>query len=147
MSMHKRHLAQRIVVFTLLWAPGFELLAEPDDSDAAIAQVYLCPLASAIQSRPIPSSWNAIYFATSGKLSFLGLDHAGIKPAALNFVRAEISVVHDSWRFSCLYADQGTILSLATNDDSRYKDCHFGEKEQVCEVSRNECRLSCADGL
>ena len=131
-----RNLSQTLTLATLLIVVAGNSLASPEAT-------YRCPPPSAIEMRPIPSSFNAVYIAESEGLAFLGLDRAGIKAGTLSFVGAEISEVNDYWRFACRYGSELSGLTLTTSDSPSYKHCSFIDSRQYCEAEREACVLKC----
>lgn len=102
-----------------------------------------CPSPDAITSEPIPSSWNAIYYAENQGLSFLGMDLGGIPLHRMAFSSADISAVNDYWQFVCSYSDGAFQLRLATEDADVYRGCFFEDNLRTCRESLKACIFHC----
>jgi hypothetical protein len=109
-------------------------------------ETLACPRPDQIQSKPIPSSYNAVYYAKSGRAQFSGIDLAGLTPGNMSFLRASVSQTGGVWRLYCDYQGFTSLqhLSLATEGDSQfYAQCRFDRGATVCSSDLTACLFIC----
>lgn len=102
-----------------------------------------CPKPETIAYQTIPSSIHGYYYAISDDTGFGALSLGYFDPEKLEFLGAEISEINDYWRIYCSYKQGGTVLSLSSNVEDEYADCHFPDGEQTCEEELESCAIIC----
>ena len=103
-----------------------------------------CPLPKAISFTQIPSSIHGYYSAVSEDGTGWGALSLGFyDPEYLSFSSAEISEINGYWRIYCSYRDGGSFLNLSSGVESAYAACHFPDKTQNCEGTRDACVIEC----